>query len=71
MAEKRSIFEEVSEPTRKAAPAAGAIDAARRGARGAIRAWLMVIFALVVLMIAVVPLIIYQIRSYKAQEELR
>ncbi len=54
MAEKRSIFEEVD--TAKAAapkPAGGVIDRARSGARGAIRIWLMVLFALVVVMIAV------------------
>lgn len=56
MSQKRSIFEEVSTPdaARSAAPTTGVIDkAARRGARGAVRAWLMVLFALVVLMIAV------------------
>jgi len=52
MAEKRSIFEEVS-TTEKAAPTAGVIDAGKRGARRGIRAWLMVLFALVVVMIAV------------------
>ena len=54
MAEKRSIFEEVGQaekPTTR--PAGGVIDGARRGARGAIRRWLMVLFALVVTMIAV------------------
>jgi cytochrome c oxidase assembly protein subunit 15 len=56
MTQKRSIFEEVGGDARTAAAAArpGAIDAARRpGARRAIRAWLMVLFALVVVMIAV------------------
>lgn len=56
MSQKRSIFEEVSTPdaARPAAPTTGVIDkAARRGARGAVRAWLMVLFALVVIMIAV------------------
>lgn len=54
MSSKRSIFEEVSAeaPTARAAPAGGMIDRAK-GARGAIRAWLAVLFALVVLMIAV------------------
>lgn len=53
MAEKRSIFEEVSS-AEKPATAAGVIDRAKRpGARGAIRVWLMVLFALVVVMIAV------------------
>ena len=52
MAEKRKLFEEVSGP--KAAPsrASGLIDRPR-GARGAVRAWLMALFALVVVMIAV------------------
>lgn len=54
MAEKRSIFEEVSDgtPTR-AEPQGGVIDRTRRGARGAVRVWLTIIFALVVLIIAV------------------
>ena len=55
MSDKRSIFEDVQDGAKPAAaPAGGVIDnAARRGARGAIRAWLMALFALVVLMIAV------------------
>ncbi len=57
MAQKpRSIFEEVGTegPDRSAPRQTGVIDrAARTGARGAIRAWLMVLFALVVVMIAV------------------
>jgi cytochrome c oxidase assembly protein subunit 15 len=57
MTQKRSIFEDVGSDTRAtgaAAPRPGAIDAARRpGARRAIRAWLLVLFALVVVMIAV------------------
>ncbi|MCV6593274.1 MAG: COX15/CtaA family protein [Silicimonas sp.] len=54
MSEKRSIFEEVRPgETPRPAPTTGVIDGARRGARGAIRAWLMVLFALVVMMIAV------------------
>lgn len=54
MSGKRSIFEEV-EPgaAPRPAPAPGLIDAPRRGARGAVRAWLMALFALVVVMIAV------------------
>ena len=52
MAGKRSIFEEVGD-TPKQAAAPGAIDRKGQGARGAIRAWLMVLFALVVVMIAV------------------
>ncbi|MDQ2093035.1 heme A synthase [Rhodalgimonas zhirmunskyi] len=54
MAEKRAIFQEVGEgDTRREAPKGGMIDAGRRGARGAIRAWLMVLFAMVMIMIAV------------------
>jgi cytochrome c oxidase assembly protein subunit 15 len=54
MAEKRSIFEEVGTDVKpKVRPAGGVIDGARKGARGAIRRWLMVLFALVVVMIAV------------------
>ncbi|UWQ55645.1 heme A synthase [Leisingera caerulea] len=51
---KRSIFEEV-EGEKTDAPAAqpGLIDRGRGGARKAIRAWLMVLFALVVAMIVV------------------
>lgn len=48
----RSIFEEV-ETTQKPAAVPGAIDRGRRDARGAIRVWLMILFALVVVMIAV------------------
>ncbi|MCL7405834.1 COX15/CtaA family protein [Paradonghicola geojensis] len=48
----RKLFEDVGEaPKQTAAP--GQIDAKRRGARGAIRIWLMVIFALVASMIVV------------------
>ncbi|MDX2485422.1 MAG: COX15/CtaA family protein [Pseudodonghicola sp.] len=55
MATKRSIFEEVGEAEAPAERAAqpGAIDRGRRGARKGIRAWLIVIFLLVVAMIAV------------------
>ena len=55
MSQKRSIFEEVGAEKSDAAPApqAGVIDRARRGARGAIRVWLVAIFALVVAMILV------------------
>ncbi len=53
MAGKRSIFEEVAEGSGRAEPKGGLIDAGRQGARGAIRAWLAVIFVLVVAMIAV------------------
>ncbi len=53
MADKpRSIFEEVTE-TQKPVAAPGGIDAKGRGARGAIRVWLMALFALVVVMITV------------------
>jgi heme a synthase len=54
MAQKRSIFEEVSQPKAEAeAPRGGLIDRGRGGARGAIRGWLVLLFALVTLMIAV------------------
>ena len=54
MSEKRSIFEEVTEADApRVAPQTGVIDSAHKGARGAIRVWLMVLFALVVVMIAV------------------
>ncbi|MBM7067599.1 heme A synthase [Actibacterium sp. 188UL27-1] len=54
MATKRSIFEEVGEAAPPlAVPQTGLIDKARRGARGAIRAWLILLFALVVVMIQV------------------
>ena len=54
MAEKRSIFEDVgSDDKITAAPAAGAADAARQGARRAIAAWLSALFGLVIVMIAV------------------
>lgn len=55
---KRPVFEEVLDPTATSRPVAttGMIDAARngasRGARRAIRIWLMTLFALVVAMIA-------------------
>ncbi|MGB5869244.1 MAG: heme A synthase [Albidovulum sp.] len=54
MAGKRSIFEEVGAATKQApAPQGGMIDAAKRRSRGGVRVWLMVIFVLVALMIAV------------------
>ena len=60
MSKPRSIFEEVggNKPNPDAAPTPGApkpglIDGAYRGARGAIWGWLLVLFALVVLMIVV------------------
>ncbi|MEJ6398921.1 heme A synthase [Yoonia sp. 208BN28-4] len=53
MAQKsRSIFEEVG-TTQKQVAAPGGIDAKGQGARVAIRGWLMVLFALVAIMIAV------------------
>ncbi|MEX5596573.1 heme A synthase [Pseudophaeobacter sp. C1-32P7] len=54
MSSKRSIFQDVSEPEAKPQTAAtGMIDRGRGGARKAIRAWLFVLFALVVAMIVV------------------
>lgn len=54
MSQKRSIFEEVSgDDTRREAPKGGMIDQGRGGARKAIRTWLIVLFALVVVMIVV------------------
>lgn len=54
MAQKtRKLFEEVGDAPKATAAAVGAIDSRRRGARGAIRVWLMVIFALVAAMIIV------------------
>ena len=53
MADKqRAIFQDVESQSKPAA-APGGIDRGGKGARGAIRAWIMVIFALVALMIAV------------------
>ena len=52
MAKNRSIFEEVA-TTEKQVAETGVIDKGRGGARGAIRIWLMMLFALVVVMIAV------------------
>ncbi|WP_134680065.1 heme A synthase [Paracoccus ravus] len=50
---RRPVFQEVTETTPRATPPAGGmIDAGNRGARGAIRLWLLVIFVLVVAMIA-------------------
>ncbi|QBF31775.1 heme A synthase [Thalassococcus sp. S3] len=53
MSGKRSIFEEVKTADPAPATAPGGIDRGRTGARGAIRVWLMILFALVVVMIAV------------------
>jgi cytochrome c oxidase assembly protein subunit 15 len=52
MPSKRSIFEEVGD-TPKQAAAPGGIDSKGQGARGAIRVWLMALFALVLVMIVV------------------
>ena len=54
MATKRSIFEEVGAGARlPAAPVGGLIDGRAKGARRGIRAWLIGLFLLVVVMIAV------------------
>lgn len=54
MSQKRSIFEEVGAQKSDAPkPAGGMIDKAHKGARSAIRAWLMAIFTLVAVMIVV------------------
>ena len=51
---KRSIFEDVGGPkTAPVRPAGGLIDRGRSGARLGIRAWLVVLFLLVVAMIVV------------------
>lgn len=52
MSQKRSIFEEV-DTAEKPQVQTGVIDRARRGSRGAVRIWLMVLFALVFAMILV------------------
>ena len=54
MAEKRSIFQEVdAQGDVRVQPKGGMIDEGRRGARRGIRLWMMLLFALVVVMIAV------------------
>src|SRR6056297_2557913 len=53
MTGKRSIFEEVAPDKPATTPQGGMIDKGRRGARRGIRIWLMLLFALVVVMIAV------------------
>ncbi len=55
MSPKRSIFEEVGAeaPATRATPKGNLIDARPKGARKAIRIWLMILFALVVAMIGV------------------
>ena len=52
MPKQRSIFEEVGDTPRQTA-APGGIDRGGQGARGAIRLWLMALFALVAVMIVV------------------
>jgi len=54
MSGKRQLFEEVASPeAARAAATPGLIDQGSTAARGAIRVWLMMLFALVVIMIAV------------------
>lgn len=54
MSQKRSIFEDVSSDTpMQTAPKGGLIDKGRGGARGAVAAWLTLLFAMVALMIVV------------------
>ena len=53
MSGKRSIFEEVSDSGASQAVQPGLIDRGRGGARGAIRVWLIILFALVFVMISV------------------
>jgi cytochrome c oxidase assembly protein subunit 15 len=53
MAEKRKLFEEVAEAAEVATPKGGMIAAGGKGARRAVELWLMVLFALVVMMIAI------------------
>lgn len=50
---RRPVFQEVTETaTRPTAPQGGMIDAGHRGARGAIRVWLILLFVMVAAMIA-------------------
>lgn len=53
MVDKRKIFEEVGSAGPVQAATGGMIASAPKGARGAVRVWLMVIFALVAVMIAI------------------
>jgi len=53
MAGSRKLFEEVGAGARPEGPKGGMIDSGGQGARGAIRVWLAILFALVVAMIAV------------------
>ena len=51
---RRPVFQEVTDTTpRTTPPQGGMIDAGHRGARGAIRLWLITLFLLVVAMIVV------------------
>lgn len=50
---KRSLFEEVAADRPRVEPRGGMIDAAGRGARGGVRGWLVALFLLVALMIAI------------------
>lgn len=49
----RKLFEEVGDTPKQTAVETGGIDRGKRGARGAIRIWLMMMFALVMAMIVV------------------
>ena len=49
----RKLFEEVGDTPKQTAVQTGGIDRGKRGARGAIRIWLMMMFALVMAMIVV------------------
>ena len=49
---RRPVFQDVTETERLAPAATGAIAAAPKGARGAVRAWLVLLFVLVAAMIA-------------------
>ena len=53
MAGKRSIFEEVDSAQAAHRPQGGLIDAAPKGARGAVRVWMIVLFVMVMAMIVV------------------
>jgi len=53
MAGNRKLFEEVGQGTPRALPAGGMIDGAGAGSRPAVRGWLVALFALVCVMIAV------------------
>ena len=50
---RRPVFQEVTDTTpRASAPSGGMIDAGPKGARGAIRVWLIVLFVLVTVFLA-------------------